>query len=105
MTFHKKLWLMLAILGTIIPNVFFMGQYLHYGFDPMAAWKLATINWISQGVTTDLLFAFFLFWIWAGFELRRKGKLGELWLYVLLAPCLGLSCAFPIFMYRHGRQD
>lgn len=101
----KRLWLGLAILGTIIPNVFFMGQYLNYGFDPATGWRLATINWISQGVTTDLLFASLLFWIWAGLVLQRKGKQGELWLYVVLALCVGLSCAFPVFMYRHHAES
>ena len=101
----KTLWLGLAIFGTVFPNLFFMGHYIQFGCDLPGCWKLATINWISQGVTSDLLTASFLFWVWAGFELRRKGELRKLWLYVVLALGLGLSCAFPVFMYRHGRRD
>lgn len=101
----KHVWLILAIFGVTFPNFFFMGQYINYGFDPVAAWKLCTINWIAQGVTADLLTMFGFFWIWAGWVLQRKNKLGELWLYVVLAICLGLSFAFPVFMYRHMSAD
>ncbi|PKL77136.1 MAG: hypothetical protein CVV27_06715 [Candidatus Melainabacteria bacterium HGW-Melainabacteria-1] len=102
---RRKIWLTLAIFGTTFPNTFFMTEYLIAGFDLQVAWQLATANWIARGVTADVLTASLIFWVWAGFELQRKGELGKVWVYVALALGLGLSCALPIFMYRHGRQD
>lgn len=102
---RRKLWLLLALIGSTLPNYFFMAQYLNHGFDVAVAWKLAVANWISSGVTTDLLFASFLFWVFAGFELQRQGKLKSLWIYVVLALGLGLSCALPWFFVWHGHED
>ena len=95
----------MAIIGTTFPNAFFMAQYMLYGFNLPEALSLCTANWIARGVTADLCTSALIFWVWAGYELRRKGELRKLWVYVLLFVCLGLSCALPVFLYRHGRRD
>lgn len=104
----RRLWLGLAIFGTLLPNAFFLQHYAGHGFDPPAAWQLATASGIGRGVSADLVCAIGLFWIWAGGRLRRQGRLGELWLYVVLAVGLGLSCALPVFLFRQaglGEKD
>lgn len=98
---RKKLWLLLALFGSTVPNVFFMSHYLQHGFALNDFWYQATINQIAKGATIDLCTMIVFFWIWAGFILQRKQKLHELWLYIALSIGLGLSCAFPVFLYRH----
>lgn len=101
---RRKIWLMLAIFGSTVPNYFFMRHYLQQGFSLPNFWHHAVINDIAQGATIDLCTMIVIFWIWAGFVLQRKGRLSELWLYIVLAIGLGLSCAFPVFLYRHDQE-
>ena len=101
---RRPIWLVLALFGTAFPNYYFLQYWLSAGLDLAGAGQLATSNWISQGVTYDLSTAIVIFWIWAGFELKRKGELHKLWVYIVLAIGLGLSCALPVFLYRHGRD-
>jgi hypothetical protein len=55
-------------------------------------------NPITSMFAVDLLITSFVFWVFLFAEGRRL-EMGNLWLYVLLNLFVGLSLAFPLFLY------
>ena len=59
----------------------------------------------AGGFTADLVIASIVFWIWSFAEARRLA-MPRWWVYPVLNLAVGLSCAFPLFLYvREKRAD
>lgn len=58
----------------------------------------------AAGFTTDLLVTSTVFWIWSYAEAQRRG-MKRWWIYVLVNLGIGLSCAFPLFLYVRERSS
>ncbi len=101
---RKNIYLLFAIVGTLLPVMQFMGVIGAYGLDLPKAVELATANGMSTGGWLDLFISSFAFWLFMfteGTRLRMK----NLWVYVLLNLFIGLSLALPLFLYfREDRQ-
>ena len=90
----KNAYLVMAILGAVVPYYFFMSHFnaVGYGLSDFMAGLFA--NGAAGGFSADVLISSAVFWmhLWS----RRAAKL---WLYVLVNLTIGLSCALPLFLY------
>lgn len=99
----KNLYLTLAIIGFIAPNIlvsiesYETGNLLLYT-NPLATMKGMFANRISTIFMIDLLFAVMVFFIWTYYDGKKTGvkKIGLVWLLTML---LGLAGGFPFYLY------
>ncbi len=101
----KTIYLILAIVGAIIPYLFFVQHFDTAGFGISSFVTALFANPAAGGFTADLLFTSLVFWI-AIFQQRRHGRGPSPAIFVLLNLIIGLSCAFPAYLYaREKRLD
>ena len=97
----KRLYLILAIAGAILPY-FFFGQYIiDYGLDLPGFVSALFANPPAAGFTVDLLFTSIVFWIFM-FHQRKQSKGPNPLIFILLNLVIGLSCAFPAYLYARS---
>lgn len=94
----KRLYLILAIVGGILPYIFFGQYFLTSGLDLIGFVSSVFVNPPVIGFTVDLLLSSFVFWLWMFQERRHKNGPNPL-LFILLNLLIGLSCAFPAYLY------
>ena len=94
----KRLYLILAIIGGILPYIFFGQYFLESGLNLPGFVSALFANPPATGFTVDLLFTSFVFWIMM-FHERRQGKGPNPLIFIVLNLFIGLSCAFPAYLY------
>jgi hypothetical protein len=94
----KRLYLILAILGAIVPYLFFFQFFASEGLNLGRFVGAAFANGAAGGFSTDLLFTSFVFWAYM-FYLRKKEGGPHPLLFIILNLTIGLSCAFPAYLY------
>lgn len=98
---YKMLYLILAIIGGLVPYVFFVQFILQNGLDLNVFVSALFVNGAAAGFTTDLLIASLAFWV-ATFELWRRDQGPAPWLFIALNLIIGLSFALPLYLFvRH----
>jgi len=98
----KKLFLVLAVIGAILPYLFFIQHLFNEGFSPSKLTAAVFTNPGAGAFTTDLLLSSGIFWIFMFLERSRKKGPHPL-LFILLNCLIGLSCALPAYLYaREG---
>jgi len=103
----KRLYLVLAIVGAVVPYLFFTRHFESAGFGLSSFTAAVFANPAAGGFTADLLLTSFIFWI-AMFEQRSAGKGPKPALYIVLNLFIGLSCALPAYLYARangGKQS
>jgi hypothetical protein len=105
----KALYLLLAVIGTIGPYVFFVDYFAASGLAPLQFLAAAFVNGAAAGFTVDVIVSSVVFWVWLGAERAPRA-----WVYMLLNLTIGLSCALPLYLYfrdarsggrSHARRD
>lgn len=104
----KKTYLLLTIIGFLLPNVlvFFesveTGNILLYA-QPMATFSDMFANRISTIFAIDLLFAVVVFFVWSyhEFKLNHQKSLWMVWGATML---LGLAGGLPLFLYLREKN-
>ena len=106
----KNLYLILAILGLILPNIFVAkvtyetGNFLLYS-DPVTTFQQMFANDIASAFAVDLFFVVFVFMIWS-FGEARKLEMKNYWITWILTFAFGLAFGWPLFMYlRELRKE
>lgn len=94
----RSLFLLLAIVGGIVPLVFFGQHFASVGFGPLAFVEALFANPAAGGFTSDLLISSLVFWI-VMFYRRTRGRGPKPTLFILLNLFIGLSCALPAYVY------
>lgn len=99
----RKVYLIGAILGAVIPYIFF-GQFIFtYGLNLSLFINQLFVNPVAAGFAIDLIISSVVFWFFVFAEGRRLG-MRYLWVYVALNLLVGLSLALPLFLYvREGK--
>ena len=94
----KQVYLILAIMGAVIPVMFFIGVF--HADTVGAAGFIAAIfaNSAAAGFTADLFITSAVFWVFM-FSAKQGPKP---WLFIALNLCIGLSCALPAYLYRRA---
>ncbi len=91
----KNVYLILAVLGAVIPYEFFLQFFADTGFDPLRLLAAAFANGAAAGFSADLFFSSFVFWL---FMFKREAGPAP-WLFIVLNLTIGLSCALPAYLY------
>jgi hypothetical protein len=99
----KTLYLMLAIVGFVAPNVFVVQESIETGnillwLDPGATLSGMFANRISTAFVIDLLVAVATFFIWTYFEAKQRG-MKNVWVVWMLTLLFGMAGSFPLFLY------
>lgn len=99
----KKLYLVLAVIGFIAPNIlvalesFENGNILLYT-NIFATMEGMFANRISTIFMIDLLFAVLIFFIWS-FNDAKKSGVKNIYVVWVLTMLLGLAGGFPYYLY------
>ncbi len=94
----KTVYLVLAIIGAIVPYGFFIQHFGAAGFGLLDFISALFVNSAASGFTSDLLITSLVFWI-AMYQRRSSGKGPNPAFFILLNLAIGLSCALPAYLY------
>ena len=94
----KTVYLVLAIVGAIVPYVFFVQHFGAAGFGLMDIISALFVNSAASGFTSDLLITSLVLWI-AMVQRRSQGKGPNPAFFIVLNLVIGLSCALPAYLY------
>ena len=97
----KNAYLVLAVVGTVIPYWFFLQHFNADGVGLVAFVAAAVTNPVAAGFTADVVISSLVFWIYmfaAGSEAPRP------WPFIVLNCLVGLSCALPAYLYWQSRD-
>ncbi len=98
---RATIYLLLAIVGAVLPWIFFAGFFAAEGLAGHFVPALF-VNGAAGGFTVDLLASSLVFWIFL-FSEARRARIGRPWLYVAINLVIGLSCALPLFLFARER--
>ena len=99
----KRLYLVFAIAGGVLPYVFFLRYFASEGLSLGGFVGSLFANAAAGGFTTDLLLTSFMFWVFM-FQQRSREKGPSPILFIVLNLIIGLSCAFPAYLYSRERK-
>ena len=100
----KTLYLVLAIVGAVLPYAFFIQHFTTEGVGISGFVAALFANPAAGGFTADLLFTSLVFWIFM-FHQRSRQKDPRPILFIVLNLLVGLSCAFPAYLYARERRE
>lgn len=99
----KRTYLLLTIIGWILPNIFVAKVSIATGNILLWTKPLETINGmfandISTAFMLDLFFVVILFMIWT-YRQVKKYQMKNLWAYWLFTFGFGIASGLPLFLY------
>ncbi|WP_448569495.1 DUF2834 domain-containing protein [Thalassotalea ganghwensis] len=94
----RNLFLIMAVVGAIIPYVFFFNFIQQHGVDLTLFTSSLFVNGAAGGFSADLLISSFVFWLFMYAERDDEISPSPLW-FVLVNLTIGLSCALPAYLY------
>lgn len=96
-------YLILCILGTVLPYSQFVPFLIENGLDLKLFWKQLFANQISSFFSIDLIVSSLVLWIfvfWEGSRLKMK----NLWVYIASNLLVGISLGLPLFLLMRQRK-
>jgi len=99
----KNIYLVLAILGAIVPYVFFFDFIKIEGLNIPLFLESLFVNGAAGGFSADLLFTSFVFWLFMFVE-KNKLNMPSPYLFIFLNLTIGLSCALPAYLYARENK-
>lgn len=105
---RRTIYLLLAIVGLVVPYYFLISFLITYGLDARLFLRQLFGTPISTFFAVDLLLSCLVFARYLGQETRRLA-MKQTWTCMLALCTVGLSCALPLFLYLRepylaGRQ-
>lgn len=94
----KRVYLLLTILGTILPYYYFFQAIGVENLPWQAFFTSITINSVLKGYGFDLAISSVVFWIWA-YNDAQTNKIKYWWLAIVLNLTVGLSAGLPFYLY------
>lgn len=99
----RNLYLLLTVIGTMLPNIFVIKESLATGnimlyAKPMDTFHVMFANNISSAFMIDLLFIVGLFLVWSYYEAKRLHikRVWAVWAYTF---AFGIAGGLPLFLY------
>ncbi len=96
----KKFYLIAAMVGTIVPYMFFFNFIQLNGVDIPGFVSALFVNGAAGGFSADLLISSFVFWVFM-FQQQQRGP--KPWVFIILNLSIGLSCALPAYLYAREK--
>ncbi len=94
----KTIYLVLAIIGAVVPYVFFIEHFAVAGTGLGAFVGGLFANPAAGGFSADLLLSSLVFWVYL-----VSRNVERTWVYILVNLTIGLSCALPLYLYMTTR--
>ena len=99
----KKLYLIAAVLGAIVPYIFFFNFMQLNGVDVPGFVSALFVNGAAGGFSADLFISSFVFWVFM-FQQQQKSN-PKPWMFIILNLFIGLSCALPAYLYAREKSE
>lgn len=96
------LYLILAILGGVVPYLFFFQFFGSFGLDLPEFISALFVNGAAGGFSADLLITSLVFWIYI-FQQQRNNDGPQPVLFIAMNLLIGLSCALPAYLFVRER--
>lgn len=100
----KTLYLILAIVGAVVPYAFFVQHFSDVGLGLGDFVRALFVNGAAGGFTVDLLVSSLVFWLFM-FQQHKRDKGPSPAGFIVLNLLIGLSCAFPAYLYARERKE
>src|SRR5436190_8260944 len=97
-TMRRTIYLILAVIGFIVPYYFFISFLVTYGLSAQLFFKQLFGTPVSTFFAADLLLACVVFLMYSGREAGRY-SMKHTWISTVALFTVGLSCALPLFLY------
>jgi hypothetical protein len=105
MTGPRWAYLLLCLLGTLLPYSQLVPWLLVHGFDPSLFFRELFANGISSFFGMDVFVSTLVLWAFVVLEGRRLG-VRHLWAPILASLTVGVSLGLPLFLYlRQARLE
>ncbi|MCH6574329.1 MAG: DUF2834 domain-containing protein [Bacteroidetes bacterium] len=98
----KKLYLLLTVIGAIVPYFFFFQFIQAEGINISAFVSALFVNGAAGGFTADVLLSSFIFWLFM-FKQVKESNGPKPYLFIVLNLAIGLSCALPAYLYAREK--
>lgn len=92
----SRFYLVAAIVGTVVPWIFFARFIATTGLDPLAFIAALFTTAPATGFTADLLLSSVIFWVWSYRDAAETGT-RHWWLVLPANWAVGLSLALPLY--------
>ncbi len=99
----KWLYLIAAILGTILPLSQLIPFLIAHGLDMPLFFQQLFQNHVSGFFGMDVIVSSLVLWLFVFSEGRRR-RMSNLWLYVVCNLAVGVSLALPLFLFFRERK-
>lgn len=100
----KTFYLAMAVVGTVVPWLFFGSFFALNGLDIPLFLKSLFANGAAGGFSADVLITIVIFWVWSWRDAARR-KVARWWLVLPASFCVGLSLALPLYLYLRERTE
>jgi len=97
------LYLVAAVLGTVLPLSQFLPFLVTYGFDIPLFFRQLFQNHISAFFGLDVIVSSLALWLFVFTEGQRRG-MKNLWAYIVCNLVVGVSLALPLFLFFRERK-
>jgi len=97
------LYLIAAVLGTVLPVSQFLQFLMANGLDMQLFFRQLFQNHVSAFFGLDVIVSSVALWLFVFSEGRRRG-MKNLWLYVACNLAVGVSLALPLFLFFRERK-
>ena len=100
----RRFYLVMAIVGTVVPWAFFANFFAANGLDVPGFIGGLFANGAAGGFSADVLISIAVFWVWSWHDAKTHSI--DRWWWVLPSGCLvGLSLALPLYLWlREGHR-
>jgi hypothetical protein len=99
----RWLYLLLALLGTVIPYTQFVPWLAEHGLNIRLLFTQLFLGHVSAFFGLDAIVSALVLFVFICSEGRRR-KIAMLWLPVAATCLIGVSCGLPLFLYLRERQ-
>ena len=96
-------YLILCILGTILPYSQFVPFLLEHGLNLQLFFEQLFVNRISSFFAMDLIVSSLVLWVFVFWEGSRLG-MKNLWVYIASNLLVGVSLGLPLFLLMRQRK-
>lgn len=98
MTNTRIFYLVMMVIGTVLPWYFFSGYIAANGAGLADFLGSMYANGAAGGAVTDLFVSAAVFWVWSFGDAKRAG-VAHWWLVVPATLAVGLSLALPLYLW------
>ncbi len=98
----RAVFLVLTIIGAVVPMYYFVSWFEVYGYDIGAMVEAWNVSDATTGLVYDLTIAAVTLTVFVIWETMRNGK----WLNLIAIPAtffIGVSCGLPFYLYLRSR--